>query len=294
MPSWRDRETTRNGVRQPGISTDWGTPGLRRALAMAFRNGSLDPGPTQSGGSFLAPVCRKNTELRRSPRRCRSSGTSWVASSATSSTRRSYKLSRGVSLETCASTSASPLNQASLRSRMMLATSMYMTPKARAVPTAKARVAHSDMRQAAVWRRGLRIFENITDSTNGVDQGAHGIAIHLGTQAVDVNIHHVGSGINAHAPHVIENHGTGDHAADVAAQIFQEREFLWGELQEMIAATGFTADQVEFKVGDAQFNRFFLSRAGAAQEVAQAGHEFSESKGLGEVIVAAMLEATHP
>src|SRR5579872_619801 len=177
---------------------------------------------------------------------------------------------------------------------MMLATSMYMTPKARAVPTAKARVAHSDMRQAAVWRRGLRIFENITDSTNGVDQGAHGIAIHLGTQAVDVNIHHVGSGINAHAPHVIENHGTGDHAADVAAQIFQEREFLRGELQEMVAATGFAADQVEFKIGDAQFYRFFLSRAGAAQEVAQAGHEFSESKGLGEVIVAALFEPAYP
>ena len=49
----------------------------------------------------------------------------------------------------------------------------YMIAKAMALPTAKATVVFADIRHAAVERSVLAIFENITHSTNCVDQRAH-------------------------------------------------------------------------------------------------------------------------
>ena len=79
---------------------------------MAAMNRCLGGGPTQIGSSFGC-ICRKKTEFCCCPDKL-GSETSCVASSATSSTRRPYRLSRGVLADTSASVSASPLNQASL------------------------------------------------------------------------------------------------------------------------------------------------------------------------------------
>ena len=108
------------------------------------------------------------------------------------------------------------------------------------------------------------------------------VAIHFTAQAIDVHIDYIRRRIDAHAPNVIEDHSTRHDASGVAAKILQERELLGSELQDMSAALGLAAHEVEFEVSDVQACGFFLAGAGASEKVAEAGEEFGESKGFGE------------
>src|SRR5689334_8624877 len=148
---------------------------------------SFRSGPTHKAASSCVPVCRKNAEERAPEESTRSSwGTSCVASSATSFMIRSYNASCGVLLDTSLNVSASPDNQASLRSRMLFATAMYVIPNATALPKAKASVVQTAIRQAAVFLDGLRSFENIADSTNCLNERFHAFPIDFGAQPVDM------------------------------------------------------------------------------------------------------------
>src|SRR3974390_2272926 len=174
----------------------------------------LGAGPTQIGSSF-GRLCRKNTEFCCWPGRL-GSETSCVANSATSSTRRPYRLSRGVLADTSARVSASPLNHASLRARMSLAMNTYMVASASATPTAKAAAGHAAMRPAPELRRAARLPENITDASDGVDQRVLPVLINLLAQTVDLDLNHIGGRINVHVPHFVKNHGSRHHASCIS------------------------------------------------------------------------------
>jgi hypothetical protein len=58
-----------------------------------------------------------------------------------------------------------------------------------------------------------------------------GFAVDFIAEAMDVDIDNVGGGVDAHLPDVVEDHGARDDAADVAAEVFEEGEFLLGELE---------------------------------------------------------------
>src|SRR3974390_241768 len=224
-------------------------------------NRSLGAGPTQIGSSFGC-ICRKKTEFCCWPGRLVLE-TSWVASSATSSTRRPYRLSRGVLADTSARVSASPLNQASLRARISRATKKYMMERASATPTAKATVGHAAMRHAAEVRRALRFPENITDTSNGVDQRTFSVFIDFLAQAVDLDFNHVGGRINVHVPYFVQDHGPRHHASRVPYQVFEQSKFLGRQLQELTAPARLATDQVQLQIGHMQAHRFLL-RCGAA------------------------------
>jgi len=108
-----------------------------------------------------------------------------------------------------------------------------------------------------------------------------------------MNIDDVGGGIETHAPYVVENHGAGDDAAGVAAEIFEKRELLAGELQLALAAMRLAADKIEFEVGDAQARGLLLRGYAAAKKVTQTGEKFGQRKGLGEIVVATLLKAAN-
>src|ERR1035438_1124536 len=194
-------------------------------------------GPTQMG-SCPGCVCRKKTGLWCPPRESLAPGTSREASSATSSTRRSYKASRGVLAETSARTSASPLSHASLRWRMSLAISKYMIAKAIALPRANATVGQMAIRQAAEDPCDLCFLKNIANTANGMDKWPFAVAIYLVAQTVDLYIHHVGSGVNAHAPHAIQNHGASHDPSGITNQVLQQRELLRCQLKGLLPSAG--------------------------------------------------------
>src|ERR1017187_9325754 len=75
--------------------------------------------------------------------------------------------------------------------------------KAKAVPSANARVVQIEIRQAAVERKFLGMFENVANTTNCVNQWSRGVMIHFAAQTVNVNIDDIGCGVNPHLPDMV-------------------------------------------------------------------------------------------
>src|SRR5271166_1600557 len=105
---------------------------------------------------------------------------------------------------------------------MVLATKEYTMKNASAVPRANAKVVQTEMRQAAVVRKNLGIFEYVPHAANGMYQRHGTIVVHFAAQAINVHVNHVGCRIDSHAPNMIEDHGASDHPPGIAAEIFQQ------------------------------------------------------------------------
>src|ERR1700722_5112980 len=103
-----------------------------------------------------------------------------------------------------------------------------MIENASAVIPAKARVVQIEIRQAAVARRILGMFQNVSDAANGVDERWDGVRVHLAAQAINVDINYVRCRVYPHSPNVIQNHRTSDNSPGIPAKIFQERKLLRG------------------------------------------------------------------
>ena len=127
--------------------------------------------------------------------------------------------------------------------------------KATAVPSANARVVQIEIRQAAVERKFLGMFENVANAANCMNQRSRGVMVHFAAQTINVNIDDVGCGVNPHLPDVVQNHGPGHYSAFVPAKIFQQRKLLRSQLQQVIASSGFTTYQVKLQVGSLQTHR---------------------------------------
>src|ERR1700758_2310542 len=111
--------------------------------------------------------------------------------------------------------------------------------KATAVPRANAMVVQIEIRQAAVARKFLGMFENVADATNCVNQRSWGVMIDFAAQTIDMNIHNVGCRIDSHTPDMVQNHRPGDYSTFIAAKILQQRKLLWCQLQQVFAPARF-------------------------------------------------------
>ena len=92
---------------------------------------------------------------------------------------------------------------------------------ATAVPSANAKVVQIEIRQAAVVRRFLGMFENVANTANRMNQRSGRVMIYLATETINVNIDHIGCGVNSHFPDMIQNHGSGHNPPLIAAKVFQ-------------------------------------------------------------------------
>src|SRR5512135_2785569 len=112
------------------------------------------------------------------------------------------------------------------------------------------------MRHAALRMPGLAVFEDIPDSSEGADKGLLTGGVDLAAQAIDVDVDDVCVRVDAHAPDFLKDHGAGDDAAGVAAEVLEEDELLWSELEGLSGAHGFAAEQVELEVENAEAGGF--------------------------------------
>ena len=81
-------------------------------------------------------------------------------------------------------------------------------------------------------------------------------------------------------------------ATFIAARIFQPREPLWCQLQQVIAPSCFTTYQVNLQVSHLQAHRFILWNCGSAQGFSSC-QRFRESEWLSEVVVSTLLSPAH-
>jgi hypothetical protein len=124
-----------------------------------------------------------------------------------------------------------------------------------------------------------------------VNQRPLRIVVDLIAQAVNVNVHNVGSGIDSHLPDVIKDHAARDNPPRVAAQVFEKHEFLRRQAKGLAVSRGFPPDKVELKIADAKPQRLALRRARPAKQVAQAGKQLRQGKWLCEIVIASLLQS---
>jgi hypothetical protein len=86
---------------------------------------------------------------------------------------------------------------------------------------ANARLAHSEMRHAALRMIGLAAFENISDTSQCLNQRLAPFGVNLAAETINVNINHIRVGLNPHPPNLGQKHGTGYNSASMAAEVFQ-------------------------------------------------------------------------
>ena len=116
------------------------------------------------------------------------------------------------------------------------------------------------------------------------------IAVDFIAEAADEDVDDVGLGIEMIIPDMFEDHGLGDDFVLVPQEVFQEEKFAGLEIDLGGAAPDFAGEEVHLEIGEGEVGDDGRG-AGAADEGLEAGEEFREGEGFGEVIVAAALEA---
>lgn len=81
--------------------------------------------------------------------------------------------------------------------------------------------------------------------------------VHFPAQVVDVNVHHIRSGIKGKVPDVFDNHGASKPASGVAHKVFKQREFLGRQFNVTPGALhlAFHAVQTKIANGEDRFRR---------------------------------------
>jgi hypothetical protein len=123
-----------------------------------------------------------------------------------------------------------------------------------------------------------------------VDELGLEVAVDFVAEAADEDVDDVGLGIEVIVPDVLEDHGFGDDLVLVAQEVLEEEKFAGLEIDFGRAAPDFAGEEVHFEIGEGEAGDDG-GGAGAADEGLQAGEQFGEGEGLGEVVVAAALEA---
>jgi hypothetical protein len=141
---------------------------------------------------------------------------------------------------------------------------------------------------------GLAVFENIAHTSQRPNEGSTPIRVYLPAKTVDVYLDDVGIRLYPHTPDFIEDHGAGDNAAGVSAQILQKNEFPRRQIQDLAASGSLTPEQIQFQIEHSQASGLGDRRVVSLHQIAQPGQQFGKREWLGQVIVATLFEPSHP
>src|SRR5262249_12590240 len=85
-----------------------------------------------------------------------------------------------------------------------------------------------------------------------MDEGVDSLAIHLASQAADVNVDDVRHGIKMQIPHVLQQHRARHDLAGVANEICKQLELLRQQLDLAALSAHAAGEQVHLQVPDPQ------------------------------------------
>ena len=105
-----------------------------------------------------------------------------------------------------------------------------------------------------------------------------------------MHVDDVGLRVEMIVPDIFEQHGAGHHLPGMAHQIFEQAEFARLQRDVASGAAHRMRQPVEFQIAGA-VDRLGLARTGAAAQHLDAGEQFREGVGLGQVVVAAGAQA---
>src|SRR6266540_4354762 len=78
--------------------------------------------------------------------------------------------------------------------------------------------------------------EHVARAPNRVQQRLFEPFVELSAKPADVDVDDVGAGIEVIVPHLLEQHGAGDHAAFVASEIFEQQIFARLQIELLAGA----------------------------------------------------------
>src|SRR5580693_1513180 len=162
-----------------------------------------------------------------------------------------------------------------------------MNNNSTAALTAKISAYHRLSRTAKL-RKNLPASKDIAYSANGVQPRF--VRVDLGPQTMHQDIDHVRLRIEAVIEDVLENHRFRHGATGLAHQVFEQGGFARLQFHLLTAARDGARQEVKRQVADGQASGFGGLR-GASDQGVEAGGQFGEGEGLGQVIVAAGLQA---
>src|ERR1035441_7247677 len=136
--------------------------------------------------------------------------------------------------------------------------------------------------------RLLGSFDHVADAAHGLYELLRVAVVDLAAQVAYVDVHDVGEPVVVHIPDVLHDHRAAEGAALVAHHVFEDAEFLGGEVDGFGAADDLAANAIEGELGHLQA---FGGGLAAAQQGADAGQELDEGEGLDEIIVGALFQA---
>jgi hypothetical protein len=108
-----------------------------------------------------------------------------------------------------------------------------------------------------------------------------------------VDIDYVCCGVNLHPPDVIQNHGASNYTAGIPAKIFQEGKLLWGQLQQVVSASGLMTHKVKLQVRSLQPYRVILWRRGSTQKISQPRKQLRKGEWFCEIVISALLQSLY-
>src|SRR5665213_1596700 len=152
----------------------------------------------------------------------------------------------------------------------------------------------SASRAAEVLSGLIFIADHIARAPHRVDQRLREALVHGLTQPAHVHIDEIGLRIELQIPHPFEQHGARHHLVCVAHQELQQLELAGGALDFLAGAHHRAAEQVHLQIRHPQPCLGHILFGGAApKQRFDPGQQLREGERLGEIIIAAGLEAQH-
>src|SRR5687767_5458443 len=133
------------------------------------------------------------------------------------------------------------------------------------------------------------ISEDVAPAADGVDDAGVAVFFELVAEVVDVDVEDVGEAVVFGAPDGFVELGAGEDLPGAGHEGAEEGELAGGEVEDVAGAGRAAGGGVELDVGEAEDG--FGARAGAADDGTDAGEQFGEAEGFGDVVVGAAVEA---
>jgi hypothetical protein len=134
-------------------------------------------------------------------------------------------------------------------------------------------------------------FETVAGAPDGGYEGGFAAAIELVSQVANVDVHHVGSGVEGIVPDGQEDLLPTENLSLVAHKVFQERELATRKVDQLLPAPHPVRAEVQLQVADLYPRRQRL--VGATDESSHAGQQLLEVEGLGQVVVCPTVEGAY-
>lgn len=122
-----------------------------------------------------------------------------------------------------------------------------------------------------------------------MDEARGETLVDLAAQAAHVDLDDVRLRVEIQIPDILEQHVARDDAAGIAQQVFEQAEFQRPQLDHLRAAADGVAEQIELEIGELQRGGVRLGIA--PMQRLEARGQLDERKGLGEIVVGAVLQA---